>query len=65
VGEWVEHWEQARKIGAFSRRARGHAEAQFSAEWCKGHFGGYGERVRHGLHERLRALELLPQDTAP
>ena len=58
-GGRVERWEQTRKISRFSRRARGHDEARFSAEWCKGHFGGYGERVRLGLRERLRALELL------
>ena len=58
-GGRVERWEQIRKIDRFSRRARGHDEARFSAEWCKGHFGGYGERVRLGLRERLRALELL------
>ena len=62
-GGRVERWEQTRKIDRFSRRARGHDEARFSAEWCKGHFGGYGERVRLGLHDRLRALELLPQET--
>ena len=62
-GGRVERWEQTRKIGRFSRRARGHDEARFSAEWCKGHFGGYGERVRLGLRDRLRALELLPQET--
>ena len=62
-GGRVERWEQTRKIDRFSRRARGHDEARFSAEWCKGHFGGYGERVRLGLRDRLRALELLPQET--
>ena len=62
-GGRVERWEQTRKIDRFSRRARGHEEARFSAEWCKGHFGGYGERVRLGLCDRLRALELLPQET--
>ena len=61
-GGRVERWEQTRKIRRFSRRARGHDEARFSAEWCKGHFGGYGERVRRGLRDRLRALELVPQD---
>ena len=57
-GGRVERWEQTRKVGRFSRRARGHDEARFSTEWCKGHFGGYGERVRLGLRDRLRALDL-------
>ena len=60
-GGQVERWEQTRKISRFSRRAQGHEEARFSAEWCKGHFGGYGERVRLGLRQRLRALELLQE----
>ena len=62
-GGRVERWEQTRKVGRFSCCARGHDEARFSAEWCKGHFGGYGEQVRLGLRDRLRALELLPQET--
>lgn len=61
-GGWVERWERHRKIGRFSRRAEGQAEARFSAESCKGHFGGYGERVRRGLAERLRALDLSPRE---
>lgn len=62
-GGRVERWEQTRKIGRLSRRARGHDEARFSAEWCKGHFGRYGDRVRLGLRERLHALQLLPDAT--
>ena len=61
-GGRVERWEQTRKIARFSGRARGHDEARFSAESCKGHFGGYGARVRMGLRDRLRALELLQGD---
>ena len=60
-GGRVERWEQTRKISRFLRRAHGHEEARFSAEWCKGHFGGYGERVRLGLRQRLRTLELLQE----
>ena len=63
-GGRVERWEQTRKIDRLLRRARGHDEARFSAQWCKGHFDDYGERVRLGLRDRLRALELLPQETA-
>lgn len=43
-GAWLEQWEMKRKIRKFSQLTDGD-ESAFSANWCKGHFGGHGRRV--------------------
>jgi hypothetical protein len=58
VGDWIERWEMRRKVRRFSGRPNGNGEASFGPDWCKGHFGGYAERVLTSFTERLRAMEL-------
>jgi hypothetical protein len=43
-GSWLEKWEMQRKIRKF-RHQPGGDESAFSADWCKGHFGGHRQRV--------------------
>jgi hypothetical protein len=45
----------ARKL----RKLGGHgpaAEAAFGPDWCKGHFGGHGQRVMDAFSSRMHAL---------
>lgn len=67
LGTALEQWERKRKIARFSRQQRGEgasaaekaeAEAQFSADWCKGHFEGHASRILDAYQERLRALQV-------
>lgn len=44
-GDAVERWERERKIARLSRRQGPGDEAVFSADMCKGHYHGHGERV--------------------
>jgi hypothetical protein len=61
-GDWLERWEMSRKIRRLSRQAGGQlegqveSEAQFTADWCKGHFDAHGERTLSGFAQRLRSL---------
>jgi hypothetical protein len=47
-----------RKVRRLSRRAggQGKGEAQFTADWCKGHFDAHGERTLTGFAQRLSRL---------
>jgi hypothetical protein len=56
VASPIEHWEMSRKIRKLSHRANGHAEAAFGPDWCKGHFGDYGQLTLARYDERLRRL---------
>jgi hypothetical protein len=56
LGGWLERWEMRRKVPKFRQRGAGGGEAQFSTDWCKGHFGGYGQRTLDGFGDRLRWL---------
>lgn len=57
LGAGLERWERSRKIRKLARRGDGHAEAAFSADWCKGHFDDHGQLTLSRYAERLRALE--------
>jgi hypothetical protein len=52
----VERGEMARKVRKFTALYGVGAEAAFCADWCKGHFGGHGQRTLDAFAERLRAL---------
>jgi len=57
----LEKWEMKRKIRKFKQFMPASDEADFSEDWCKGHFGEYGKQtmelyqeralVRHGIVE--------------
>jgi hypothetical protein len=52
----LERWEMSRKMSKFSRHSTRHVEADFSPDWCKGHFDGHGERILDAYKQRLQAL---------
>ena len=64
IGARVEQWEMTRKVRKFTGQvaARESAaapkdhEIAFSADWCKGHFDGHGNRVLHEYERRLEAV---------
>jgi hypothetical protein len=58
LGALAERWEMRRKIRKLSRHAGAGAEAAFCADWCKGHFGGHGQRTLAAYQQRLRAVGL-------
>ncbi|MEO1666127.1 MAG: radical SAM protein [Chloroflexota bacterium] len=60
VGTWLDHWEMNRKIRKFQHSTAPAHEADFSADWCKGHFDGHMTRVQNAYNERLTALHLAP-----
>ncbi|MEM6281918.1 MAG: hypothetical protein AAF787_06975, partial [Chloroflexota bacterium] len=60
VGTWLDRWEMNRKIRKFQHNTPPAHEADFSADWCKGHFDGHMARVQNAYNERLTALELTP-----
>lgn len=60
VGGYVERWEMERKMRKFNHQrvdAPDETEAAFSADWCKGHFGGHAGRVLNAYRQRVRAIE--------
>ncbi len=58
AGGWIETWEMRRKIRKLNAQRSPSAEADFSVDWCKGHFGGYGRRTLEAYAARLRACGL-------
>jgi len=60
VGDALEAWEMRRKASRFASQAVGNREADFCAEWCKGHFEGYGGWVMAAYRNRLEELGLRP-----
>lgn len=61
LGDALERWERQRKIARFNgQRSSNGAEAQFCADWCKGHFDGHAGRVLDAYHKRLHALDVAP-----
>lgn len=60
VGDRLEAWEMQRKVSRFASQAVGNLEADFCAEWCKGHFEGYAGRVMAAYRSRLEELGLGP-----
>lgn len=61
LGGRVERWEMRRKIRKLSgqRADRAAVEANFSAECCKGHFEGYGQRMLAAFERRMAQIEEL------
>jgi hypothetical protein len=62
-GDWIEGWEMDRKVRRFNRevgrRSAAEAareEAEFSADWCKGHLGTHRQEVMARYLDRLEAL---------
>jgi hypothetical protein len=58
LGAWLERWEMERKMRKFGQQ-NGSSEAEFCADWCKGHFQNHGQRTLEAFAERLRQLEEL------
>ena len=56
LGGWIEDWEMKRKIRKFSLLLPVGSEAEFSVDWCKGHFGGYGQRTMQTYYERAQVI---------
>ena len=65
AGGWLEGWERARKVRRLTREAASVAyapegsrnEAEFSADWCKGHLGTHRQEVMARYRVRLEELE--------
>ncbi|HJW90632.1 MAG TPA: hypothetical protein VJ436_08320 [Anaerolineales bacterium] len=55
-GGWLEVWEMKRKVRRFKGKSAGEGEAEFCADWCKGHFDGH---ARHTLQEFQLRLDVL------
>ena len=58
LGGWIEHWEMERKIRKLSRQRDMNPEAQFTADFCKGHFNRHAQRTDRIMDERLHHLAL-------
>ncbi|MCA1552927.1 MAG: hypothetical protein LC737_00965 [Chloroflexi bacterium] len=53
-GERIERWEMQRKLDKLTAQiSREAAEAQFSADVCRGFLSGHGQRVLHAFRARL------------
>jgi hypothetical protein len=46
-----------RKVRKLNQQRQGTSEADFCADWCKGHLDGHGQRILTAYADRLRALE--------
>jgi hypothetical protein len=55
----IERWEMERKVRKLTRDS-GHSEAAYSADWCKGHVNGHGDRILAAYQEHRRTLETVP-----
>jgi len=53
-GDWLDRWEMRRKVHKLSRDPS--SEAQFSRDWCKGHFDGHMGRIMNAYQSRLERL---------
>jgi len=66
LGQRLEQWEMERKLARFSHQAvqgapgAGTMEAQFTADWCKGHFDGHARQIMNAYGERVQALGVEP-----
>jgi hypothetical protein len=45
IGNWLEKWEMDRKIARLTREQSASSESYFSADVCKGHIDGHGEKI--------------------
>jgi hypothetical protein len=61
VGASLERWEMTRKIRKFSQQQT--AEADFSPDWCKGHFDDHAQHILNNFQERLYNIEHSKLDT--
>ena len=61
VGDWIDRWEMKRKIRKLSQQSDAR-EADFSADWCKGHFDGHKRRILDSYDHRLKALKHRQHD---
>lgn len=55
-GDWLEGWERQRKARKLNAQRAPGDEADFSGDWCKGHFGGYGGRSMAAYALRMETL---------
>lgn len=58
LGNWLEQWEQRRKIDKLKLQQNGSSESNFSATICKGHFQSHQERTLSAYHHRLKTSRL-------
>ncbi|HET7034465.1 MAG TPA: hypothetical protein VFI42_02180 [Thermomicrobiaceae bacterium] len=56
AGTALERWESGRKLRRFRAEARGHAEASFTLDWCKGHVHDHGQLILEAFARRTPAL---------
>jgi hypothetical protein len=56
LGTWLENWEMRRKIRKLTCQNPEQQEADFSPDWCKGHFDGHQECILNAYNERLHSL---------
>jgi hypothetical protein len=57
VGNMLERWERGRKLRKFSGVTQHHAEASFTADWCKGHVHDHGQLILAAFNARGADLE--------
>jgi predicted nucleotidyltransferase len=55
LGTWIDHWEMRRKMRKL-QACQNLSEAQFSKDWCKGHFEGHQHRILKAYQTRVAAL---------
>jgi len=63
LGDWLEAWEmnrKVRKLSAVQPPQNGREEAQFSPQWCKGHFDGHAVRALKEYSSRLQRIAGFP-----
>ncbi len=53
AGRWLDQWEMKRKIHKFRQQFSDQGEAQFSADWCKGHFHAHSQESLTAYRSRL------------
>lgn len=58
AGDFFEELEMRRKVRRLTSLSDANDEADFCADWCKGHFEGYAGRVMAAYRNRLRDLGL-------
>ncbi|MCA9941207.1 MAG: hypothetical protein KC418_21350 [Anaerolineales bacterium] len=54
LGNALEKWEMRRKIRKFSQLTTPGSEANFTADWCKGHFQDHSQRIMNAYQQRIR-----------
>jgi hypothetical protein len=54
AGRWLDRWEMKRKIQKFQRQHDHLSEADFSTDWCKGHFDAHRRRTLTAYAARIQ-----------